>query len=99
MTEFIVNYATLVMDLTACAVIIWILTSDHGIGLAPSWHRLGLALIAIGLLGQAARDYVAITTGISPRDIDMPWWIFKDLGIFALAAMYVRLRFTKKGEL
>ena len=47
-------------------------------------HLFGQASIVImglGLLGQAVRSYIALTTGHAPTDAEMPLWYMKDLGI------------------
>jgi ABC-type Fe3+-siderophore transport system permease subunit len=64
---------------------------DRKYKVAPAWHRYGLAFLAVGMVGQAARSWMTIMTGVSPRDSEMPWWVFKDIGIFTLAASWMVL--------
>jgi hypothetical protein len=47
--------------------------------------KIGLVIAMLGLLGQAFRNYVFISTGISPADTDLPLWAFKDMGISLVA--------------
>ena len=47
-------------------------------------HILGqtsLVIMGLGLLGQAVRSYIALTTGHAPTDAELPLWYMKDLGI------------------
>ena len=47
-------------------------------------HLFGQAAIVVmglGLLGQAVRSYIALTTGHAPTDAELPLWYMKDLGI------------------
>ena len=47
-------------------------------------HILGqtaIVVMGLGLLGQAVRSYIALTTGHAPTDAEMPLWYMKDLGI------------------
>ena len=47
-------------------------------------HLLGqtaIVLMGLGLLGQAVRSYIALTTGHAPTDAELPLWYMKDLGI------------------
>ena len=47
-------------------------------------HILGqtaVVVMGLGLLGQAVRSYIALTTGHAPTDAELPLWYMKDLGI------------------
>ena len=47
-------------------------------------HLLGqtaVVVMGLGLLGQAVRSYIALTTGHAPTDAELPLWYMKDLGI------------------
>ena len=103
MTEDVIgNIATWITAFTGPAgalIILWMMVWDRKFKIAPSWHRYGLAFLAVGMVGQAVRSWWTITTGVSPRDADMPWWVFKDLGIFVLASSWMTLAMiaAKKG--
>ena len=36
---------------------------------------------AVGLIGQTYRSWYGIATGMAPTDTEMPFWIFKDIGL------------------
>jgi hypothetical protein len=56
--------------------------------------KAGLVLAMLGLLGQAFRNYVYLTTGVSPTDAEVPLWAFKDLGIsvFAISWLWFKMK-------
>jgi hypothetical protein len=59
--------------------------------------KLGLVLAMLGLLGQAFRNYVYLSTGMSPTDAEVPLWAFKDLGIsvFAMSWLWFKIKKVK----
>jgi len=92
--DLIGNLATYVTAITGplgALLILFMMIWDRKFNVAPSWHRFGLAFLAVGMIGQAVRSWWTILTGVSPRDSEMPWWVFKDLGIFVLAASWMVL--------
>ena len=56
--------------------------------------KAGLVLAMLGLIGQAFRNYIYITTGVSPTDAEVPLWAFKDLGIsvFAMSWLWFKMK-------
>lgn len=97
-----VTYLTAITDPIAAIILIWMMVWDRKFNVAPSWHRFGLAFLAVGMIGQTARSWLTIYTGISPRDSELPWWIFKDLGVFVMAVSWLALAIIfaskKKGQ-
>ncbi len=45
-----------------------------------------LMLAITGLGSQAARQYITVTTGFSPRDDELIGWVFKDIALNYLMA-------------
>ena len=41
-----------------------------------------------GLIGQFARSYIALSTGVAPTDAQIPFWVLKDLGIIIYGFHY-----------
>ena len=85
-----------VADLAAALVVAWGLVFAR-INSLPASHKLGLVIVAFGLMWQAWRNIVFLTTGHSPSDTESPFWALKDLGFFiicisAVAAMTARNR-------
>lgn len=87
----IATYLTAFTGPAGASLIMVMMIWDRKFRVAPSWHRFGLAFLAVGMIGQSARSWMTISTGVSPRDSEMPWWVFKDLGIFVLAASWMVL--------
>lgn len=50
--------------------------------------RVGAMLAAFGLMGQVVRNLQFFATGISPADLDLPFWMLKDLGIVVMVFGY-----------
>lgn len=77
-----------VADLAAALVVAWGLVFARMNSLPPS-HKLGLIIVAFGLMWQAWRNIVFLSTGHSPRDIDSPFWALKDIGFFIICVSAV----------
>lgn len=50
--------------------------------------KLGAMLAGIGLMGQVLRNLQYFATGVSPADLDLPFWMLKDLGIVIMIFGY-----------
>jgi len=87
----VATYMTAITGPLGALIILGMMVWDRKFKVAPSWHRFGLAFLAVGMIGQSVRSWWAIITGVSPTDSEMPWWVFKDLGIFVLAASWMVL--------
>ena len=73
-------YATVILNLPASLCIGWGLAEGH----AMKRHilfKVSLLVMMAGLIGQFARSYIAIATGLAPTDAEIPFWFLKDLGI------------------
>lgn len=88
---FLVTYISAITGPLAAIIIVGMMLWDRHFKIAPHWHRFGLAFLAVGMIGQTARSWITIYTGTSPRDTELPWWVFKDVGIFVLAASWMIL--------
>ena len=72
-----------VADLAAALVVAWGLVFARMNSL-PASHKLGLVVVAFGLMWQAWRNIVFLTTGHAQSDADSPFWALKDLGFFII---------------
>jgi hypothetical protein len=88
-------WITFIFNPIGAIIIILALFSDRKMTVAPKWHRVGLMTIACGLIGQTYRSGVALLTGFQPTDAEMPFWVFKDIGIVFLAFYYSHLFYIK----
>ena len=86
-----VTYITAITGPLGALIIVGMMLWDKKFRIAPSWHRFGLAFLAVGMIGQTARSWITLITGVSPRDTELPWWVFKDLGVFVLAISWLIL--------
>jgi hypothetical protein len=50
--------------------------------------RYGALIACFGLLGQAGRNIQFFATGVSPLDVDAPYWMLKDLGVCMMILGY-----------
>ena len=87
---------TFLLNPLSALIIIVAFFSNRKIEVAPRWHRVGLMITATGLIGQTYRSFVALFYGFQPTDTEMPFWVFKDLGITVLCFYYLFLFCKKK---
>jgi hypothetical protein len=87
----VATYLTAATGPIGAMILVHMMIWDGKFKIAPAWHRFGLAFLAVGMIGQSVRSWVSIMTGVSPTDAEMPWWVFKDLGIFVLAVSWLVL--------
>ena len=84
-------WTTLIADPLAAIIIIAALLIDRQIEVVSKWQRVGLTITACGLIGQTYRSCYAIFMNYQPTDAEMPFWVFKDVGIVTLALYYAYL--------
>ena len=72
-----------IADLSAALVVAWGLVFARMNSL-PASHKAGLIVVAFGLMWQAWRNIVFLTTGHSQSDSDSPFWALKDIGFFLI---------------
>lgn len=92
--EFIFFVVITIMDLSA-AVIIFVGSLSERMRLYPTWHKVGLIIAVIGLISQSFRNVQYLYTGVSPSDVDVPLWVFKDAGIAIIAFTYLSIAIKK----
>lgn len=80
--------ALTLINLAAAAIIFGGALSER-MRLYPTWHKVGLILAAFGLVAQALRNVHFLYTGVSPSDLDFPFWALKDLGIATIGFYYL----------
>ena len=86
-------WASAILNLPGALALAWGMA--EGLLVGKHWsYKLAVMIMMIGLIGQFARSYIAITTGIAPTDAEIPFWFLKDFGIVMLGAHYV-LKITK----
>ena len=88
--------ATLI-DIFAAFILMVGMNVDHG-KQYDGFHRLGKWVLAFGLIAQAGRNVQFILTGHSPTDAELPLWILKDIGVFIIAAYWVKNRHNALGD-
>ena len=79
---------TVLFNLVGALGLMWALADGFFVG--KHWTvKVAVALMIAGLVGQFARSYIALSTGIPPTDAQVPFWVLKDFGIIMYAAHYV----------
>ena len=98
MHETFLLWVTIIIDPIAATVLLVALMMNPWLKVAPLWHRFGMVICAAGLYGQTFRNYIALSTGMAPRDSEMPWWVMKDLGLAVIAFHFLFLCLKKCRE-
>ena len=81
-------WVTVIFNLLAALGLVWALADGFFVG--NHWTvKVAVALMIAGLVGQFARSYIALSTGIAPTDAQVPFWVLKDLGIIMYSVHYV----------
>ena len=81
-------WITVLFNLVGALALVWALADGFFVG--KHWTvKVAVALMIAGLVGQFARSYIALSTGIPPTDAQVPFWVLKDLGIIMYAYHYV----------
>jgi hypothetical protein len=80
-------YANTFLNIMASAFVLFGAAKPHVFG-EPLVIRIGAVLAVFGLMGQAMRNVQYFLTGVSPSDIDLPFWMLKDLGLFVMIFGY-----------
>ena len=81
-------WGSVILNLPAALFIGWGLAEGH----AMKRHFLfksALLVMMAGLIGQFARSYIALSTGLAPTDAEIPFWFLKDFGIGLLGFYYL----------
>ena len=81
-------WGSVILNLPAALFIGWGLAEGHAIN--RHWtFKVSLLIMMAGLIGQFARSYIALSTGIVPTDAEIPFWFLKDFGIGVLGLYYL----------
>jgi len=48
-------------------------------------YKFAIILAVFGLLWQASRNYIYLSTGVSPMDVTSPLWALKDIALVLIA--------------
>lgn len=80
-------YANTLLNIMASAFVLFGAAKPHIFG-EPLVIRVGATIAVFGLMGQAMRNIQYFLTGVSPSDIDLPFWMLKDLGLFIMIFGY-----------
>jgi hypothetical protein len=86
MNDVIFNQLVLVLNTLTAVCIIAMLVFHKRMHVFPMSHKIGLWLGASGLLGQAYRNAIYLSTRVSPSDNDISFWVLKDAGYWAVLA-------------
>ena len=98
MIDQIVNFAVMGADAGVGVLIIIFLAIDSRLHKLPASHRIGLWIGAVGLFGQAFRNFLFLTTGQSPTDNDLPIWVLKDMGYWVIAVTVMFAMFRRPSQ-
>ena len=81
-------WGSVILNLPAALFIGFGLAEGHAV--QRHWlFKVSLLVMMAGLIGQFARSYIAIVTGISPTDAEIPFWFLKDFGIALMGVYYL----------
>ena len=81
-------WITVLFNLVGALILCWALADGFFVG--KHWTvKIAVMLMISGLVGQFARSYIALTTGIAPTDAQVPFWVLKDIGIIMYAVHYL----------
>lgn len=95
MLEQLILWISFLADPIAATVFLWLLlNSDHEY-MQSRFIRAAVVIAVIGLYGQGIRCFVAIDTGIAPRDDELAWWFGKDLALILFSCFLVWDKFSK----
>ena len=81
-------WGSALLNLPAALFIGWGLAEGH-VMKRHLIFKVALLVMMAGLIGQFARSYIALATGISPTDAEIPFWFLKDSGIILLGVYYL----------
>ena len=73
---------------TVCAFVILAACFNRGPLQFSTYCKAGMLIGGLGLLGQAFRNIVFITTGYSFTDADLPVWALKDIGLCVVGVSF-----------
>ena len=94
MRETLLYASVFVADIIGVAVIVMGLFREHQ-KLYPSWHKIGLIVMAIGMLGQGVECIHFFLSGETGTVFGLPIWAFKDYSVAIICGGYMWLAHTE----
>ena len=80
-------WITVLLNLVGALALCWGLADGFFVG--KHWTlKLSVVFMIAGLIGQFARSYIALSTGLAPTDAEVPFWVLKDIGIITYGVHY-----------
>jgi len=87
MRESLLYASVLIADIIGVAVIVLGLFREHQ-RFYPSWHKIGLIVMAVGMLAQGVECIHFLLTGSTATVFGMPMWAFKDYSVAIICGGY-----------
>jgi hypothetical protein len=88
MRDTLLYASVLIADIIGVAIIVMGLFREHQ-RLYPSWHKIGLIVMAIGMLAQGVECVNFFLTGFTGTVFGLPMWAFKDYSVAIICGGYV----------
>lgn len=88
MRDTLLYASVLIADIIGVAIIVMGLFREHQ-RLYPSWHKIGLIVMAIGMLAQGVECVHFFLTGSTATVFGLPMWAFKDYSVAIICGGYV----------
>jgi len=88
MRETLLYASVLIADIIGVAVIVLGLFREHQ-RFYPSWHKIGLIVMAIGMLAQGVECVHFLMTGSTSTVFGLPTWAFKDYSVAIICGGYM----------
>ena len=80
-------WSSVIFNLPGALALCWGLADGFFVG--KHWTvKVAVTLMVAGLMGQFARSYIALSTGVAPTDAEIPFWVLKDMGIVTYGLYY-----------
>lgn len=88
MRETLLYASVLLADIIGVAVIVLGLFREHQ-RFYPSWHKIGLIIMAVGMLAQGVECVHYFLTGSTASVFGLPTWAFKDYSVAIICGGYM----------
>lgn len=97
MSQTLIHASVLLADIIGITVIVLGLFREHQ-QLYPSWHKIGLIVMALGMLGQAVQSVQFFAFGVINSVFILPMWAFKDYAVAIICTGYMWLAHQQMKE-
>lgn len=88
MRDTLLYASVFVADIIGVAIIVMGLFREHQ-RFYPSWHKIGLIIMAVGMLAQGVECIHFFLTGSTGTVFGLPMWAFKDYSVAIICGGYV----------